>query len=146
MKTNSDAVSALNTLIEYCKDGEYGYKTAAEDSKNASWKSALTSYSNQRGQFAKELELQVQAYGKKPDDSSSITGALHRTWIDIKSAIESGDEKAILAECARGDEAAVKKYEEVLENTILPDSVNVLVRNQYGEIKKAYQHVKNLAE
>ena len=34
-----EATSVLNDLIETCKDGEHGYKTAAERAKDSSLKS-----------------------------------------------------------------------------------------------------------
>ena len=142
MTNHEETIAALNELIEYCKDGEYGYKAAAEDIKNPLWKPYFISYSGQRAQFASDLEYQVVELGQSPEYHTSLTGDLHRTWIDIKAAIESGDEKGILAECERGDEAAVKKYEEVLESTELPDSLRNIIAQQHEKIKSAYEHIK----
>ncbi len=146
MKTQDELISELNTLIEYCKDGEYGYKTAAEDIKTNTWKAFFMAASQQRARFALELESLVYAMGDKPVDHSSVTGALHRTWIDIKSALESGDEKGVLAECKRGDEAAKEKYEAILNEGELPDKLKQTLQIQYQEILKTYEELKVASE
>ena len=38
--------------------------------------------------------------------SSSISGALHRRWVDIKGVITGKDDEAILNECERGEDVA----------------------------------------
>ena len=47
---------------------------------------------------------------------SSTTGAMHRAWINLKSALTSGDDHAILAECERGEDSAISEYKEAMEN------------------------------
>ena len=141
MSSVDKTVEALNSLIEFCRDGEFGYKTAAEDIKNSYWKPNFLNYSRQRAQFASELEYQVAALNRKPEYHGSLAGDAHRTWMDIKAAVEAGDEKGILAECKRGEEAALTKYQEILAEGILPEAMQNMVQSQHDEIRKAYLHV-----
>ncbi len=96
---NEKAISTLNTLIEYCKDGQYGYKTAAENVKTENLKSIFSDLSAQRGQFVEELKGAVRVLGGDPDKDGSIVGTIHRGWINLKGTLSGGDEEAILKEC-----------------------------------------------
>ena len=40
---------------------------------------------------------------------------MHRAWINLKSAVTSGDDHAILAECERGEDSAVDEYKKAME-------------------------------
>ena len=143
--TNKDAISTLNDLIEYCKDGQKGYQTAAEDVQNQNLKDLFRTYAQQRTDFVGELKEQVRVLGGDPDKSGSVTGALHRSFIDLKSAVSKGDEEAILQECDRGESAAESKYDEALK-TDLPQSVRGLVKKQHDEIRNARNQIRSLKE
>ena len=142
---NDKAISVLNDLIEYCKDGQHGYHTAAQDVKNTELKSLFNTYAQQRAEFASQLREQVRTLGGDPDKSGSVTGALHRTFIDIKSVVSSGDEGSILAECDRGDSAAEEKYDEALRAS-LPQGVMQVVRKQHDEVRTARNQIRSLKE
>ena len=142
---NKEVVSTLNELIEYCKDGQHGYHTAAEDVKNPELKSLFNNFAQQRATFASQLREQVKQFGGDPDKSGSVTGSLHRTWIDIKSVVAGGDEAAILAECDRGDSAAEEKYDEALRKH-LPQSALQVVRKQHDEVRNARNQIRSLKD
>lgn len=145
MDQNKEAVNTLNELIEYCKDGQHGYHTAAEDVKNPELKSLFNNFAEQRAAFAGQLREQVKTLGGDPDAHGSITGAAHRAWIDIKSVVSRGDEAAILAECDRGDSAAEEKYDHALRAS-LPQGVMQVVRKQHDDIRSARNQIRSLKE
>lgn len=138
-----DVVSTLNKLIETCKDGEQGFKTCAENVKD----SALRSYFNNRAQScaasATELQTQVLLYGEEAETSSSMSGALHRGWVNIKAMITGSDDEAILDECERGEDVALKAYREALQQD-LPPTVRSIVLRQYEGVQKNHDEVKAL--
>ena len=70
---------------------------------------------------------------------------MHRAWINLKSAVTSGDDKAILSECERGEDSAVHEYEEAM-NDGLTGTVREIVSRQFIEIKSAHDRVKNLRD
>jgi uncharacterized protein (TIGR02284 family) len=70
---------------------------------------------------------------------------MHRGWIDLKSAITSQDESAILAECERGEDSAVQEFEKAMRND-LPPPVRDIVSRQYSEIKSAHDRIKTLRD
>lgn len=143
--SNSDVVSTLNELIETCKDGQEGFKQAAEGVERSDLKSLFFEFSQQRAHFAGELQELVQKLGEKPETSGSTAGALHRDWINIKSAVTGKDEKAVLNECERGEDSAKNTYKDALENP-LPNYIAEVVRNQYESIQMAHDRVKALRD
>jgi uncharacterized protein (TIGR02284 family) len=116
--TTEDTISELNGLIETCKDGELGYRTAAADVRNTELETVFTEYAKQHGKFARDLQAEVKRLGGNPEDSGSITGTLLRGWMDLKSALSSGSATAIIATCETGEEAAVAAFEWVVNRDI----------------------------
>ncbi|MDB5333697.1 MAG: hypothetical protein JWP03_4848 [Phycisphaerales bacterium] len=136
--------STLNDLIETLKDGQKGFETAAGDVKDARVKSVFQEFAQQRSRFAGELQAEVSRMGGEVEKTGSATAAMHRGWIDLKSAL-GGGEKSILNEAERGEDVAVKTYEKALNGDLSPDVAGV-VRRQYGEVKRAHDRVRELRD
>jgi uncharacterized protein (TIGR02284 family) len=138
--------TVLNNLIETLKDGQEGFKQAAEGVSDPKLRSLFRDYSEQRSRFAIALQSEVRRHGETdPETSSSATGALHRGWINLKSAITGGDEHAILAECERGEDSAVEEYKKALDDG-LSVSAQDLVSRQFVEIKAAHDRIRSLRD
>jgi len=146
MKEQKEIVSVIDDLIQTLKDGQEGFKQAAEGVKAPQLKSLFNEYSSQRSQFATELQSQARSLGRsQPEESGSAAGALHRTWINLKSAITSGDDHAILAECERGEDSAVGEYEKAMEDN-LSSPLRDIVSRQYSEVKSAHDRIRTLRD
>lgn len=143
--SNDDVISTLNGLIETCKDGQEGFKTAAEGIERSDLKSLFYEFAQQRSQFAGELQSHVQTLGGDPENTGSIAGTLHRGWIDIKSAVMGKDEGSILNECERGEDAAKNAYKSALEEN-LPANVMETVQTQYTAVQSAHDRIKALRD
>jgi uncharacterized protein (TIGR02284 family) len=147
MAQQKEIISTINSLIETLKDGQEGFRKAAEAVRDPELKSLFNEYSLQRSRFAGELQSEAISLGEsKPEDSSSTAGALHRTWINLKSAITSKDDHAILAECERGEDSAVKEYRDAMEKEGLSAPVREIVSRQFTEVKSAHDRIKQLRD
>jgi uncharacterized protein (TIGR02284 family) len=146
MKEQKEIISIIDELIETLKDGQEGFKQAADGVKDSQLKSIFSEYSRQRARFATELQRQAQNLGEtQPETTGSAAGALHRGWINLKSAVSRGDDYAVLAECERGEDSAVDEYRKAMSDG-LSGPLSEIVSRQYDEIKKAHDHVKNLRD
>lgn len=142
---NNQVISTLNELIETCKDGQEGFKQSAEGVSDSQLKSLFYEFSQQRSQFAGELQTLVRELGGDPENSGSISGTLHRSWIDIKSIVTGKDETAILNEAERGEDYAKGAYQKSLESN-LPSNVRAIVSQQFEAVKIAHDQVKALRD
>lgn len=147
MAQQKEIISTINDLIETLKDGQEGFKQAAEAVKDSNLKSLFSEYSLQRSRFAGELQAQAIQMGEsKPEDGSSASGKMHRAWINLKSAITSGDDHAVLAECERGEDSAIKEFKEAIEGDGLSAPIRDIVSRQYSEVKSAHDRIRQLRD
>jgi len=146
MAQQKEIISTINSLIETLKDGQEGFKQAADAVRAPQLKSLFRDYSQQRSRFIGELQSQAQTLGEtEPKKTSSAAGAMHRAWINIKSVVTSGDDHAILAECERGEDSAVNEYKKAMEDDI-SSALRDIISRQYSEIKSAHDRVKQLRD
>lgn len=144
MTTDKDKViSTLNNLIETCKDGENGFRTAAAGVKDRELKILFDTYSRQRAKFAAALQDEIRVLGGDPEKSGSTAAVLHRGWINIKSTVTGQDEGAVISECERGEDSAVRNYEDALKEN-LPADAKSTVQRQFAQVKEAHDRIRSL--
>lgn len=146
---NKESISLLNDLIETSKDGEKGFQTSAEDIKNPAIKAYFLSRSAEIKTSVAELQAEVRSLGGDPETSSSVSGTLHRAWVDLKSALTGKDDKAILEEVERGEDVALKAYKEARQKAVeknLPASVTSLIDKQLVGVQANHDKVKALRD
>ncbi len=144
-ESTKDYISTLNNLIETCKDGEQGFRDAAEHVQRQDLRSIFNEYSRQRSQFAGELQTLVSRIGGDPEHSGSVAASIHRGWINLKSAMTGRDDHAILAECERGEDSAVRNYQDALAHD-LPSDIRSSVEEQYRQVLEAHNRMKSLRD
>ncbi len=145
MATSHDrGIDVLNELVETCRDGEQGFRTAAEGVRDPQLKALFLTYARQRQEFAIELETELRRLGGEPGRGGSVAGTLHRGWMNIRSALAGGD-SAILAEAERGEDAAKSAYEKAVSEG-LPEGARLVVERQYARVKETHDRVRALRE
>ncbi|MRX66897.1 conserved hypothetical protein [Flavobacterium resistens] len=146
--TNTDVntdetVKTLNGLISILEDGKLGYTNAAEHVENLAMKADFLDYARERALFIVELQDEINKLGKSTDTSGGgPLGALHRTWIDIKSSFTGGDTKAIINACVTGEEAAIEKYKMALDENHFEHSQVYIVSKQLNSIQNTLSQIK----
>lgn len=142
---NDQVISTLNDIIETCKDGEEGFRTCAENVEDSALKDIFTERSQRCAESVKELQNEVRRLGGDPDTHGSVSGALRRGWLNVKSAITGKDEAAVLAECERGEDVALQHYQDALRED-LPSDVRNLIERQYQGVMANYELVRSLQD
>jgi uncharacterized protein (TIGR02284 family) len=146
---NKESISLLNDLIETSKDGEKGFQTSAEDIKRPDVKAFFLSRSAEIATAVRELQAEVRALGGDPETSSSVSGTLHRAWVDLKSTLTGKDDVAVLNEVERGEDVALKAYKEARQKAIeknLPAAVTSLIDKQLQGVQANHDKVKALRD
>lgn len=142
---NDEIISVLDGLINTCHDGEEGFRTCAEDAMGLQLKTLFISRSQRCAAGARELQAIVRSLGGKTDTDNSLSGTLHRRWIDIKSAILGKDNEAILNECERGEDLALRRYRNALSKS-LPAPILAVVERQLQGVQHNHDQIRLLRD
>jgi uncharacterized protein (TIGR02284 family) len=140
-----DTIDTLNDLIENCRDGEYGFQTCAEHAQSGELKTYFERRAQGCATAAMELQDLVVRLGGTPDTGGSASGAVHRGWVAVRGTLALNDDKAMLDECERGEDAAVARYRTALESTLPPD-IETVVRRQYEGAQRNHDEVRRLRD
>jgi uncharacterized protein (TIGR02284 family) len=140
---NQQVIAILNNLVATCKDGENGYRSAAEDVASGELKELFDSYLRQRYEFGTELLAEIHRLDVAYERKGTIAALIHRGWMNMKAALTRRDASAIVRECARGEHAATKDYEQALKHE-LPPEIRAVVEKQYAKIKEAHDRMSGL--
>jgi len=138
----------LNELVQTLKDGQEGYADAMTDVEDAQLKETFKKYAVQRAGYVTEIEDQMFQLNLHPDtnEGTSTTSKVHRAWIDLRAALTSKDNKAVLNECERGEDYAVKAYQTALKAEGLPSALQTVIEKQYQGVQEAYNAIKALRD
>jgi uncharacterized protein (TIGR02284 family) len=143
---HEQTIKILEELVETCRDGQDGYRDAADHVTDSNLRHFFNEQSLARAGFAGELEQELITLGKKdPNRSGSASAAIHRAWIDLKSALGGGDH-AILKSVESGEDSATSSYQKALQNPDLPEHLAEVVRRQLASIEAAHDHVRSLRD
>ncbi len=138
-----ETVSVLNHLIEICEDGCQGYRQAAEHIDHPGLSRTFSKYSQQRAEYAAELRDQVRRMGGEPEDGGTVTGALHRGWTSLKTALAGDNLESVVTECEREEDRVLEEYKDALEKQ-LPTDARALVEKQYYGVKEGHDEMRSL--
>ncbi|MFO1125654.1 MAG: PA2169 family four-helix-bundle protein [Methylocystis sp.] len=141
----SDVITTLNELVEISRDGEQGFLAAAEDVQNPTLKSVFRAAAARCGEGARELESKIVSLGGEPARGGSMTGAMHRAWTNLKAALASRSERAVLEEVERGEDAAKDAYQQAIAQP-LPPEIRSVVQRQYQGVKENHDRVRSLRD
>jgi uncharacterized protein (TIGR02284 family) len=137
------ALSALREIVDACRDGENGYGQAAQDVQDPRLKELFSIYSNQRRGFADAIERQFIALGGTPRQGKTLSGRIHRKWLEVRATIDHGGAVSMLAECERGENTARAKYEHAL-SIPMPDYLRDILLDQLAEIRLAHDQLDRM--
>ncbi len=133
----------LNRLIQTCRDGERGFRYAANHVRDATVKSLFLEIASQRDEFAGEILPHAQRLGGAMEPDGSVAGALHRGWMTIKDTMGVHDDAAIIREAERGERAALAAYEDAL-NGMLPPTARDVIERQCAHVRHSHERVHAL--
>jgi len=143
---NASTIKLLQELVDTCRDGQNGYRDAADHVTDSYLREFFNAQSLARAGFAGELEQELIPLGKAdPDTSGSTAAAIRRAWIDFKSELGGGD-TTILASVESGEDSAKAAFERALEEPNLREDLATLIRRQLASIAAAHDHVRSLRD
>jgi uncharacterized protein (TIGR02284 family) len=137
---------AIRSVIEVLHDGERGFESLSREIKDPGTKAFFQEESRTRAQFATELEGALTSEtGKRVEEGGTASGAVHRTWGELKGKMGASDH-TLLETAEQGEDAAKKAYEEALKLSDVPSKISTILRKQQPHILESHDRVKALRD
>ncbi len=95
--------SAAKYLIETVADSLNGFDHIASQPDRFSFHAFCEPHILERQELLRAMRVAMHAHGLDHDPQGTLLGAAHRLFIDLRSAIQGG-ENAVIAEMLRGEE------------------------------------------
>lgn len=135
----------LQYLLGTLRDGQNGFKDAADHATDPNLKALFTERAAQRAALAADIEQKLIAMGDSPR-GGSVGAALHRTWLNVRDALTGRDDYAVVAECERGEDVAIQNYQDVLNEPDLPADIHSFVEAQYTQVKASHDQIRDMKQ
>ncbi len=140
---NEKAVDELDHLVRINKDAEAGFEAAAESIRNSELDSLFRGYAKQHHKFAAELQEHIEHLGGKPSTRETLSGKLHRGWMDLKAAASGHSAKGSLVSCDNGEESAEIAYLDAAER-YPRGQIYALIQKHQKQIVEFRVHLQRL--
>lgn len=146
MTDHQETIAVLERLVQVCRDGQNGYRDAAEHVTDSNLRHFFNEQSLERAGFAAELEEELLKLGQKDlDRSGSPSADIRRAWVDLKVVLGGGDE-SLLTSVEAGEQKAADAYEKASGEDQLPEHLAVIVRRQLVSVQASQKHIHMLRE
>ncbi|HWZ17068.1 MAG TPA: PA2169 family four-helix-bundle protein [Mucilaginibacter sp.] len=149
METIEKSVEVLNDLIEINNDRVAGFEHASKDlgDGDRDLSDFFRTQIEASRQNSFELTKVVNQLGGEAEDGKSISGTIHRNWLDVRATFTGHDRASILAECERGEDAIKKAYEDALsaDKGLSGEARQVVATQQIG-INASHDKVKAMMQ
>lgn len=126
----------LHDLVNTSYDAAEGYAAAASAVADRALAEFFRDCARDRREALADLRALLGELGEEAHPHPSVAAELHRTWIALRGALEKGNAAAILAECERGEQAALRHYEAALQQK-LPMRAAALLLGQASMLRSA---------
>ena len=138
-------IVTLSELLTVTRNGEHGFSSCAQHARSDELKRLFASRARRHAQAAAELSELIIQLGGDPAALGKIAGAVHRGWVNLKSAVSGRTDLAILEECERGEDVAKARYGKALEET-LPEDIRMVVQRQYDGVMRNHDQIRDLRD
>ena len=148
METYTEKLATrLRDILKKNEDAVEGYETAAENATEIGLRSYFQNKSMERKNFITSFRTNLPNLDLGANKiEGSATGAMHRTWMDVKAFFSTDNDEAMLEEAIKGDKAAIEEYEELLEDMALPSSAAKMIRQQLDWIKEDLKVIRTMED
>ena len=137
MENNQTLISKLNHLIAVAEDRRQRYMDAATDVEDEIMRNLFNHLATKRATYAKQLSNYVMELGGEVELPATKSGMLTRFWNDLKDTIIARDAAAIVNNCIRGEQTAIKEYSCALEKNYVFGNVRKLLTEQCHGLESA---------
>ena len=144
MTSNENDISTLNGLVATTIDSIEGYQESADAVENPQYRELFQELGRDRQQALPLLQAEVARLGGDPEDDGTALASVHRSWVELKSAITGRDDKGVIDEVERGEDHIKHKFEAALNDGDLSPSALATVQKAYESVRRGHDRVRDL--
>lgn len=137
-------ISVLTGLATTTLDSMKGYEDAAESAESTRFPSMYADFARDRGQAVIALPGEITRLGGTPETGGSLLAAAHRTFLDLKKAFTTQDDRAIIAEVERGEDHIKEKFGSALADEDLAPSTTAVILKTYSSVREGHDRMSAL--
>ena len=136
-------VDLLKSLSTTLIDSVHGYREAAEHADEGLREMFLLAAA-ERHLAVERLQQRIRELGGEPDNAPSLMGQVHQRWLAIRSAIEGGDENAILDEVESGESYLQQKFQESVDDESVQGEARRAIEEAYESVCARFDQVQSI--
>jgi uncharacterized protein (TIGR02284 family) len=145
MMPDNRVAELLQDLATVCRDSQEGYRTAAEETSDASLKDMFNEFAQRRASEADELDRLVRQHGGEPAPrTGSLSGQAHRRFVSLRAALTGNDRASALREVVRGESYAEAAFDRG-KRMNLPGEAGQVVQRLHDSVKQTRDKVRRMA-
>ena len=144
MAETSHDIRTLNSLIATVIDSVDGYSESAKDVDSPRFSELFLARADERREVSEQLRAEVSRLGGEPEDDGTILAAGHRAFVNLKSAIASRDDQAVVAEVERGEDHLKAKFEGALKDDELSPATRETIQAVWPSVKQGHDEMSQL--
>jgi uncharacterized protein (TIGR02284 family) len=138
-------ISRLNALAQVVRDGEVGYRNAADGVQDEQLRLAFEACAQDRHAMLDDLCDAIRSKGAEPNLDAPVTAAMYRGWFNADDSLNPDDPYAMLVECEVGEDLTRKRLSEALEQE-MPHEIKPLIERQIQRARLTHDRIRGLRE
>ncbi|WP_262147314.1 ferritin-like domain-containing protein [Chryseobacterium foetidum] len=144
--TNKETVSVLNDLLNITMDRIKGFNKVEEKvwDTHSYLKNDYEEMVAESEQMKNDLITCITEHGGEYDDSPTVSGTVHRAWIDVKNAFTPNNAESTLENVVFGEKSAIAAYQEALQSDQLSPESILLVQDQHQKLQNSFAKFQSL--
>lgn len=144
MTDTSHDIHVLNGLTATTIDSINGYEESAKAVDSGRFAELFRARADERRQIASRLRSEVGRLGGNPEDDGTVLAAAHRTFLDLKAAVTSRDDKAIIDEVERGEDHIKAKFENAFKDDKVSPETRAVIESAFQSVKAGHDQMSAL--
>jgi len=96
-------VDKLNYLLRMEHNSVRGYEHAIDNVSDENLKARFKEYRQAHSERGTRISNMITSLNGQPETDGSLAGALHRNWVDLKTAVANDDSEAVMEAVVFGE-------------------------------------------
>lgn len=142
---NKHIIEILNALVETSRDGDKGFTACAEGTEKPSLRAYFTICATRCRESVRALDIAVKELGGVTESTGTVAEGAHRAWLNLRTALTSHNDQAVLEECERAEDHALKAYASALDKD-LPADLRTMILLQFEGVRANHDRIKKLRD